>query len=286
VVSIIIVTWNSEKYIKPCLLSIFKQKKFGFKDYEIIVIDNNSQDNTTSIIEREFTEILVIKNSENLGYAKANNQGFKTAKGEYILLLNPDTELQDNFFIPILEFMERDLLGGAVAPKIINPDLTVQQSIRSFPDYSILIWEITGLAKVFPQHKIFGRWRMEHFDYNKLSEIDQPMASCLLARKSAVDKIGYFDEKFPMFYNDVDFCFRLKNAGWKIYYFPNSSVLHDRGSSTKRVRAKMIFSMHKSLYHYFEKYYFRESFELKKLLLYPIFLFTALGRASWSSLRR
>ncbi len=283
-VSITIVTWNSEKYIKPCLLSILRQKDFGFKDFEIIIIDNNSKDNAISIIKNEFSEVLLIENSSNQGYARANNQGLKVAKGDFILFLNPDTQLQDNFFLPMLDFLERNKKTGAVAPKILNPDLSVQQSIRSFPDYPILFYEITGLSKFFPGHKIFGKWRMVYFNYNQLSEIDQPMASCLLVRKRTVDDIGYFDEDFPMFYNDVDFCFRLKEAGWQIYYLPESVVIHERGASTKQVRAKMIFSMHKSLYHYFRKHDTGKSFKIKKLFLSPLFIFTAIFRASWSLL--
>jgi len=284
VVSIIIVTWNSEKYIKPCLLSILRQKDFNFKDFEVIVIDNNSKDNTVSIIENEFSEVLLIKNSFNQGFAKANNQGLKIVKGEYVFFLNPDTQLQDHFFPPMLNFFERNQKVGAIAPKMLNPDFSTQPSIRSFPDYPILFWEITGLAKFFPNHRIFGKWRMAYFDYNQLSEIDQPMASCLLVRKRAIDDVGYFDENFPMFYNDVDLCYRFKKAGWPIYYLPKSFVIHERGASTKRVRAKMIFSMHRSLYHYFEKHDNSKSFKIKKTILHPLLIFTAILRASWSML--
>lgn len=277
-VSIVIITWNSEKYIKPCLVSILKQKNYGFKNFELIVIDNNSKDNTVPIIEHEFSRVFLIKNKSNEGYAKANNQGLKIAQGEYVLLLNPDTELQDNFFQPILNFIERNQMVGAIAPKMLNLDLSIQHSIRSFPNYSILLWELTGLAQCFPNHRIFGKWRMVYFNYNEPAEIDQPMASCLLIQKNAVDEVGCFDENFPMFYNDVDFCYRLKHAGWQIYYLPKSAVIHERGASTKRVRTKMIFSMHKSLYHYFEKHDKRKSFKLIRLILYPLLILTAVIR--------
>jgi GT2 family glycosyltransferase len=278
VVSIIIVTWNSENYIKPCLLSILKQKDFTYSDYEIIVIDNNSKDKTISIIKDEFSNVLLVKNKSNLGYAKANNQGFKVAKGDYILLLNPDTKLQNDFFLPIIDFIKQHENVGAVAPKIVNSDLSIQHSIRSFPSYSILCWEFLGLSHLFPNNRIFGKWRMFYFNYNEIAQIDQPMASCLLVRKSAVDQIGYFDEKFPMFYNDVDFCYRLIQSGWQIYYIPKSAVIHERGASTKLVRNRMIFSMHKSLYHYFEKHTVSKSLKLIRLTLYPLLVFSAIIR--------
>ncbi len=278
-VSIIIVTWNSEKYIRSCLDAILSQKKFNFIEYEIIIVDNNSQDETTKIIEIEYPQVVLVKNSKNLEYAKANNQGIKLAQHKYILFLNPDTKLHNNFFPPLIEYLEKNPMVGAIAPKILNLDLTIQDSVRSFPNYSILLWELTGLARLFPQHKTFGRWRMKYFNYNQLSEIEQPMASCLLVRRNAIVEVGDFDESFPLFYNDVDFCFRLKQAGWKIIYFPYASVIHHRGASTKRTRAKMIFSMHKSLYHYFEKYDKSRLWRIKKNILYPILIFTALIRA-------
>lgn len=278
-VSIIIVTWNSEKYIKSCLDSILAQDGFNFSNYEIIIIDNNSQDRTRNIIEQDYPQIVLIRNSENVGYAKANNQGIKIARGEYILLLNPDTILQKNFFVPLIEYLNKNPIVGAIAPKILNPNLTVQESVRSFPSHSILLWEITGLSKIFARHKTLGKWRMRYFDYDIISEIDQPMASCLLVRSKAIEQIGDFDENFPMFYNDVDFCFRLKSGGWKIVYFPDASVIHHRGASTKKVRTKMIFSMHKSLYHYFEKYDKSKSWWIKKIFLYPVLMFTATIRA-------
>jgi GT2 family glycosyltransferase len=280
VVSIVIVTWNSEKDIIPCLKSIIKQKQYGFSDFEIIVVDNNSKDKTVSIIEHKFPDVILVKNSGNFGYARANNQGIKVSRGEYILLLNPDVMLGDNFFSSPLKLFKESSSVGAIGPQLLNPELTIQASIRSFPDYSILLWEITSLSKLLPNNRLFGRWRIACFDYNKPQQVEQPMTSCLLARKSVFDKIGYFDESFPMYYNDVDLCKRIIGAGFKIFYLPDSNAIHNRGSSTRKVRSKMIFSMHKSMYHYFEKYDKSGFFQVKRLLLYPIMVFSAIIRAS------
>lgn len=279
-VSIIIVTWQSEKEIAKCLESINRQKQYGFTDIEIIVVDNNSKDKTTTIIERDFPEVRLLKNKDNLGYARANNQGIKASQGEYILFLNPDVVLGNDFFRPLVEFLQSNALIGVAAPKLLNPDLSIQPSIRSFPDYSILLWEITGLSKLLPDNRLFGRWRMARFDYNKPQQVEQPMTSCLLVRKSVLDKIGVFDEKFPMYYNDVDLCRRIGDGRWQIIYLPDAYAIHNRGSSTRKVRSKMIFSMHRSLYHYFEKYDKSNLFKVKKLLLYPIMVFSAIVRAS------
>jgi len=280
VVSIVIVTWNSEKDIIPCLNSINKQKQYGFSDFEIIVVDNDSKDKTVAIVEQDFPDVRLLKNKNNLGYAIANNQGIKASQGEYILLLNPDVMLGDDFFSSPIKLFEESSLVGAVGPQLLNPDLTIQPSIRSFPDYSILLWELTGLSKLLPRNRFFGKWRMANFDYEKPQAVEQPMTSCFLVRKAVIDKIGYFDESFPMYYNDVDLCKRIINAGWDIFYLPGSYAIHDRGSSTRKVRSKMIFSMHKSLYHYFEKYDKSGFFQVKRLLLYPIMIFSAIIRAS------
>lgn len=277
-VSIVIVTWNSEHEIIPCLHSVVQQSRDNF---EYFVVDNNSKDRTVNLIKNLFPGVRIIENKDNLGYAQANNQGIKVARGEYLLLLNPDVVLREDFFHPLIEFINKNPSVGAVAPKLLNPDCTVQRSIRNFPDYPVLLWEVTGLAKLLPNHKIFGKWRMNYFNYEQIQQVEQPMTSCLLVRKAVFDEIGYFDETFPMYYNDVDFCKRLINAGWQIYYLPQSYAIHNRGSSTRKVRSKMIFSMHKSMYHYFAKYDKSKSFQIKKLILYPVLVFTALIRASW-----
>lgn len=282
-VSVIVVTWNSEQEIISCLNSIVKQKA-DYPELEIILVDNNSQDKTKELVKKEFGEVVLINNKRNLGYARANNQGLSRARGEYILLVNPDVILTDNFLAPLVDFLEKHKEVGAVAPKLLNPDLSVQKSIRSFPDYQILLWEISGLAKLMPYHKIFGKWRLAYFNYDKEQEIEQPMTSCLLVRKLVFDAIGYFDERFEMFFNDVDLCRRMISAGWKIYYLPHSFAIHNRGSSTRKVRNRMIFSMHKSLYHYFEKYDKSGWFGFKKLFIYPILLFSAILRALGASL--
>lgn len=250
-VSIIIVTYNNGQDIKNCLNSILRQTEIPF---EIILIDNSSSDTTVQVIQKEFPKVKLFVNSTNLGYAQANNQGINQSQRKYILLLNPDTQLTNNALAKMVQFMELNPQYSALAPKLLNPDGSVQTSLREFPGYEILFWEITGLSRIFPHHKRFSRWRMVDFDYNKTAEVDQPMASCLLIRKEVFEKIGQFDEKFPIFFNDVDYSQRMKQAGFKTVYFPDAEVYHHRGASTGQVRAKMIWQWHISLFRYFKKY--------------------------------
>jgi GT2 family glycosyltransferase len=251
VISIVIVTYNSVHYIKECLAAIEAQKEIPF---EIILVDNNSKDTTVQIVKEEFPFVKIIVNNKNLGYAHANNQGIEQAAGKYVLLLNPDTQFTSGALYKMIKFMDSNSQYSGLAPKLLNPDGTIQSSLRELPSYEILLWEFTGLSRIFPKHRRFARWRMGYFDYNLILEVDQPMASCLLLKKAVFDQIGYFDETFPFFYNDVDLSKRMKLAGLTTIYFPQVEVYHHRGASTRLVRSKMIWDWHIGLFRYFKKY--------------------------------
>ncbi|MEO0117484.1 MAG: glycosyltransferase family 2 protein [candidate division WOR-3 bacterium] len=265
-VSIVIVTYKSESDIRDCLLSLPRGE-----DCEIIVIDNASGDKTPEIIRKEFPWVKLIVNKKNLGYAKANNQGIGLSRGKYIFLLNPDTRVKEDSLRKMVRFMEENSLVSVLAPKMLNLNGTIQDSIREFPDYKILFWEVTGLSRLFPKSPIFGRWRLKGFDYTKIQEIPQPMTSALLFRREVFEQVGLFDEDFPIYYNDVDLLKRIKDKGLKVLYFPYAEVIHKRGATTKIFWGRMIFEQHKSMYQYFKKY-------KKGKFLYPFFLFTAIIR--------
>jgi GT2 family glycosyltransferase len=282
--SIIIVTWNSEKFIEKCLKSIFDTK--GSIYLEVIVVDNASQDTTTKIIERFKPEVRLIVNQHNAGYAKGNNQGIEVSKGDYVLLLNPDVELKENCLKLMLDFLKNHEDIDALGPKLLNPDGTIQPSCREFPDFSILLWEFTGLSFLFPINRIFSRWRMGYFDFQSSREVDQPMGSCLLLRRKVIQKIGAFDEQFPIFFNDVDLCYRIKKSGGKLYFLPEAKALHYKGGSTRQAKPEMILSAHLSFFRFLSKY---KNGALNRILLYlsGILLFvTALLRIIFYSVRK
>jgi len=274
-VSIVIVTYNNARDIKNCLDSIFRQNEI---ELEVILIDNASKDATVQIVQKEFPSVRLLLNKQNLGYAHANNQGINLSQGKYILLLNPDTRLMPDTLAEMIRFMDANLQYAALAPKLLNQDGSTQSSLREFPSYEILFWEFTGLSRIFPRHWRFGKWRMSYFGYNKIAEVDQPMASCLLLRKEVFQRIGLFDETFPIFFNDVDFSKRMKLAGFKTIYFPNVEVFHHRGASTSQVRAKMIWEWHISLFRYFKKHRSGKGFFLISIPLGLIIIFGAFFR--------
>ena len=250
--SIIILTWNSQEVIENCLDSIYSSNRD--LNFEIIVVDNNSRDRTKEILKNSYPKVKLMANVKNLGYAKGNNQGIEKSKGEFILLLNPDVKLIDDFLAKITKFFKEHPEAGALGPQLLNPDKSIQSSCREFPEYSTILWELLSLSHIFPRSKIFGRWRMRYFDHNSLAEVDQPMGSVLLIRRKTLKEVGLFDTNFKMFFNDVDLCYRIKKAGWKIYFYPGAKAFHIKASSTQKAKAKMIFLSHWGFYKFLKKY--------------------------------
>lgn len=283
-ITIIIVTWNSEKWIKGCLDSILATS--GDLKIEIIVVDNFSKDRTLEILKPYGLQIKLIQNSSNLGYAKGCNQGLKIAQGNYVLLLNPDTEITENSLKKMRDFMEKTPEAGALGPQLVDFEGQIQPSCRRFPNYKLLLWELLGLSRLCPKSKIFGAWKMGDFDFKSTREVEQPMGSALFLRKKVIDQIGLMDERFFLFYNDVDFCYRIKQAGWKIYFYAEAKIFHFRGASTGQVRVKKIILSHWGHFLYLKKYH---GSGLKAILLLPFGLglfFSSLLRIVFNFLKK
>jgi hypothetical protein len=273
--SVVVVTWNSAADIETCIDSV----NFGH-EFEIIVVDNASTDSTREKLS-QYHHLILVANSRNTGYAHANNQGIGKATGEYVLLLNPDTRIELGALDVLTDWLDAHPRVGAVAPRLLNPDGTTQLSIRSFPTAATGFWELTGLARLFPRSRTFGRWRMAYFDYDKTAEVEQPMASCLMLRRAVFEQLGGLDERLPIFYNDVDLSRRMADAGWQTWYVPDARVFHKRGASTSQVRPKMIWESHRSLVRYLAKHDRSGFFWLKAVLLVPSLELAALVRVIW-----
>ena len=252
-VSIIIVTYNSEKEIVNCVNSLLPQ--LNNINGEIIIIDNNSTDNTISLISDIInTSILLIQNKDNFGYTKANNQGIKNTKCDFILLLNPDTIVPNGTITNLLNEISENKHCGAIAPQLRFPDGRIQKSCRRFPRRRDILYESIGLSKLFKNSKEFNYWKMGDFDHKITCLVDQPAGAALLISKKVIDEIGLLDEQFHMFFSDVDLCKRIWNAGYNIQYTTNSFITHKGGASVYRKRIKMILSSHFSFWNYFNKY--------------------------------
>ncbi|MFH2037765.1 MAG: glycosyltransferase family 2 protein, partial [Candidatus Zixiibacteriota bacterium] len=251
-ISVVVISFNGKRFIEDCLSSTIAS--FTTQNHEIIIIDNGSIDGSPDIIKSKFPELTLIENNQNLGFAPAVNQGLNAANGEYILILNQDTKIQDKAIEKLAERMKNDKLIGSIGPKFIGFDGQLQKCARAFPRYRDLLWQYAGLSGLFPQSKIFSNWKMGWFDHLSEREVDQPMGAALMITRKTVERVGYFDESFGIFFNDVDYCRRIREAGLKNLYYPSAVVAHYVGGSTEKMRPQMIRESHRSMYRYFKKY--------------------------------
>lgn len=251
--SIVIVSWNTRDYLDACLTSIRDVPDEVTR--EVIVVDNGSEDGSAAMVRRAHPSVTLIANEANVGYAAANNQGIETASGEHVLLLNPDIVVHEGSLDTLVRFLQRHPAAGAVAPRLILPDGSVQASCRSFPTPDVVLHEALGLSRLFPRSRRFGKYRMTWWDYDDERPVDQPMASAILLRGEALDQVGGMDEQFPIFFNDVDLCKRLWDAGWEIWFTPEASMDHVGGASTRQLRRRMLIESHRSFVAFYARHY-------------------------------
>jgi GT2 family glycosyltransferase len=249
--SIIIVSWNVMDILSDCLDSIIR-RPVAFS-YEIIVVDNASTDGTADHIKKKFQTVRVVENSENQGFAQANNQGASRAGGEYLFFLNPDTILLDEAIRNLVDFMDRNPDIAMSGPRILNEDKTLQASVRNFPSWPGAFYRYTILKYMglFKSH--FEKWHNRGFDYDKQADIEQLIGAAMLIRKVTFEQVGRFDERFFMYYEEVDLCRRLKDAGLRVVYYPGARMIHLGGKSAKQIPARTRFVMLRSLLLYFQK---------------------------------
>lgn len=253
--SICIVNWNTRDLLRACLRSL-RAHPPGCP-YEILVADNASADGSAEMVAAEFPEVVLFANDRNLGWAEGNNQLLRAASGDYRLLLNSDVEIRPELdprpFDTLVAHLDAEPRCAAVAPRQIQPDGRTQPNCRGFPTPGALAAEWSGLARLFPH--AFGAYRMRAFDHRTPRAVDQPEGSCLLLRTTALRRIGLIDERFRIYFNDVDLCRRLWDDGWRIDFQPAAVILHHGGSSTRQVRPAMIVESREGLLRYYEKHY-------------------------------
>ncbi len=251
-ISVIIISYDGIDFINDCISSVIDSLESTA--FEVIVVDNGSVDGSVELIRDKYPQVRVIKNESNLGFARAVNQGLEIARGEFILILNQDTKIMNKAIPKLAVGMKRDSKIGTIGPKFISSDGTLQNSARSFPRYRDLFYVFSGLACLFPESKIFSNWKMGWFDHQTEKTIDQPIGAALMIRREVFMKVGYFDTNFPLFFNDVDYCRRVKQAGYENLYYPEAVVMHHVGASTGKRKAAMIMESHRAMYKYFRKY--------------------------------
>jgi GT2 family glycosyltransferase len=252
--SIIIVNYNVKHFLEQCLHSVQKASKNI--QSEIFVVDNNSVDGSAQLIREKFPHIHFIENKENVGFSKANNQAIRESSGKYILLLNPDTVVEEDTFLKVLAFMDTHRDAGGLGVKMIDGKGTfLPESKRGLPTPWVAFYKIFGLAKLFPKSKIFGKYHLSYLSENEIHLVDVLSGAFMLMRKSVLDKIGLLDETFFMYGEDIDLSYRIQLGGFKNYYFPETTIIHYKGESTKKGSLNYIKVFYKAMIIFAKKHF-------------------------------
>lgn len=230
-VSIIIVSYNTKNLLADCIKSI--KSTDNNLNVEIFVVDNNSSDATAEYIKKNFKQVNLIENKQNFGFSKANNQALKIAKGKYVLILNPDTKLFKDTLKSMYDFMEKNTNVGISTCRVELASGELDRDCRRrFPTPWRAFTHFSGLSKIFPNSKTFDSYYMGYISDAKQHEIDSAVGAFMFTRKSAIEKVGLFDEDFFFYGEDLDWCWRFKEAGYKIFYTPGTKIIHYKGASS------------------------------------------------------
>jgi GT2 family glycosyltransferase len=279
--SVIIVNYNVKYFIEQCLHSVVKAVKNI--DSEIFVVDNNSVDGSCEMIRSKFSQVNLIENKVNLGFSKANNQAIKKSKGKYILLLNPDTVVEEDSFRKCLNFMDNHPEAGALGVKMIDGTGNfLPESKRALPRPDVAFYKVFGLASLFPRSKVFGKYHLSYLDKDEINEIDVLSGAYMFMRKEALDKTGLLDESYFMYGEDIDLSYRIQQSGYKNYYFPDTIIIHYKGESTKKGSINYVLVFYKAMIIFANKHFSAKNARLFSLLINLAIYF----RAALSIIRR
>ena len=252
--SVIIVNYNVEHFLNQCLDSVKRASKNV--NVEVIIVDNNSVDGSLKMLEASYPEFTLIANKDNAGFSKANNQAIRIAKGEYVLLLNPDTVVSEDTFEKVVAFMnEHPTAGGLGVHMIDGRGHFLPESKRGLPTPAVAFYKIFGLSKIFPKSKRFGQYHLGHISETETAKIDVLSGAFMLMRKSALDKVGLLDEDYFMYGEDIDLSYRIQLGGYDNYYFHDTSIIHYKGESTKKSSVNYVFIFYKAMVIFAEKHF-------------------------------
>lgn len=252
-VSVIIVNYNSGPLLRDCLTSLYTYSRdFNFS---VTVFDNASTDDGLKKIEGDFPKVKMIRSQINLGFAKANNRAITgSALAQYYLLLNPDVFFESNAIKSVMDFMAKNPSIGICGPKIVLPCGKLDSPCRrSFKSPATYLYHIVGLSRLFPRSRRFGRYYLSYLNEDEACEVDSVMGAFLMIRRQTLEQIGLLDEHFYIYAEDEDWCWRAKQAGWKVFYYPRACVLHLKGTSTSERKLPMIYQWHRAAFVFHRK---------------------------------
>ena len=282
-VSIIIVNWNTKNILRDCLRSVYEQA--GDVDYEVIVVDNASADDSVEMIKSDFEKVVLLENARNKGFATANNQGMVVAKGRYVLLLNSDTVVLDGAIAKTVGFADAHLRAGVTGCRVLNADRTLQPTCFMFPSILNMFLSSTYLYKLFPKSRFFGRERMTWWDRSDVRQVEVVTGCFMLVRREAIDQVGVMDEWFFMYAEETDWCYRFRKSGWEVMFTPAGQIIHLGGQSTAKRPVAMIVQLRLSILKFIRKHNGRLTYLVARILTalffavrLPIWLATVLVR--------
>lgn len=265
--SIVIVSWNTVDILAQCLDSIYANPPQA--EFEVWLVDNASTDNTIAMMQQKFSQVHLIENEDNPGFAGANNQALQRCRGEYVLLLNPDTVVLDDALDRMVSWLENHAAVGALGPLVLNPDKTLQTSSYPRPTLRREFWRLLKLDKVRP----YGVYHMDSWSREEPRAVEALLGACILIRRNLIETIGLMDDDYFMYTEEIDYCLRISQAGWGLVWLPEAKIIHYGGQSTQQVSADMFLQLYKSKLYYFRKHYGRFSGIMYKIVLLLATLF-------------
>jgi len=269
--SIIIVNYNVQYFLEQALRStitacdFLKQKGHNS---EIFVVDNNSVDGSVALVKKNFPQVNLIENRENLGFSSANNQAIKASNGDYVLLLNPDTVVEQDTFYECVHFMDENEDSGALGVKMLDGKGNfLPESKRGFPSPEVAFYKAFGLAALFPKSRVFGKYHLGYIDEDEVAKVDVLAGAFMMLRRSVLNEIGLLDESFFMYGEDIDLSYRIRKAGYENYYFPKTRVIHYKGESTKKNSINYVFVFYNAMIIFARKHFSQKKAGFFELLL-------------------
>ncbi len=265
-ISVIIVNYNVEFFLEQCLNSV--KRALENVSGEVFVVDNNSIDGSVEMVRLKFPEINLIANKDNRGFSKANNQAIEISQGEYILLLNPDTVVEEDTFTKVISFMDMHPNAGGLGVRMLDgKGIFLPESKRGLPTPSVAFYKIFGLSKLFPKSKKFSQYHLGYLNELEINEVDILSGAFMLMQKEALDKVGLLDETFFMYGEDVDLSYRIQKGGYKNYYFPETRIIHYKGESTKKSSVNYVFVFYRAMVIFAEKHFSQKNAKLFSFLI-------------------
>jgi GT2 family glycosyltransferase len=252
-VSVLVLSHNVKDLLLDCLTALHQATDVPF---EVIVVDNNSKDGSAAAVEESFPHATVHRLRRDSGFGRAHNAGLEHARGRFVLLLSPEVMLGAGCVGALADFLLVRPDVGAVSPRLVRPGGRLdEESRRAFPTPSVAIYRLLGLSRLFPHSKRFGRHNFGHLPADRPHEIDAGSSACLMIRRSAIEKVGKFDPAYFMYGEDLDFCYRLKQGGWKVFYVPSADAQRHTGAPSRQESARRRYELHSSMWTFHHKHY-------------------------------